>query len=107
MTATGAWSSDAALRTAFPDDAPIFFGFEDLQFLFTVTLTGIKVWEEKDYSSVLDHAQARRRLIDLAQAHTILAQAQLRQMGPLVPAKQDDPTPVGTVDHDVSRESKE
>jgi len=76
-------------RVPFADDAPIVFGFEDLQFLFTVTLNSIKEWEEADYSDWLDHEQARRRLNDLARALTILNEAQLRQVAPQTEAQRE------------------
>ena len=76
-------------RVPVTDDVPIVFGFEDLQFLFTVTLTSIKEWEEADYSDWLDHEQARRRLNDLARALTILNEAQLRQVAPQTAAQRE------------------
>ncbi len=76
-------------RVPFTDDVPIVFGFEDLQFLFTVTLTSIKEWNEADYSDWLDHEQARRRLNDLARALTILNEAQLRQVAPQTAAQRE------------------
>jgi len=74
-------------RVPFTDDVPIVFGFEDLQFLFTVTLNSIKEWNESGYPDYLDHEQARRRLLDLARALTILNEAQLRQAAPQTAAQ--------------------
>jgi len=71
----------------FTDDVPIVFGFEDLQFLFTVTLNSLKAWNEDGYPDYLDHEQARRRLSARARPLTILNEAQLRQTAPQTAAQ--------------------
>ncbi len=87
MTTNSTPPRDDEPHVPFTDDVPIVFGFEDLQFLFTVTLNSIKQWDEDDYPDYLDHEQARRRLNDLARALTILNEAQLRQVAPQTAAQ--------------------
>jgi len=76
--------------TAIPDDDSVVMDAEDVHVLLHVTLETIHRWEES--TDILGNEDAHQYLLRLTQALTILTQAQLRQMGPLVQDKRDDDT---------------
>ncbi len=76
-------------RVPITGDAPVDLTWEDVQFLFTVTLDSIKAWDEADYPDYLDHERARRHLHDLARALVSVSEAQLKQMAPQTAAQRE------------------